>query len=428
MTIVSGGVVMNEGKINLAEMAIKQIEMAAAHMPNVDPGILEKMKYTKREIIIHFPVRMENGMVKIFTGYRVQHNDTRGPFKGGLRFHPDAHLDEMRALSMWMTWKAAVVNIPFGGAKGGVECDPRNMTAHEIENMTRRFTWEISPFIGPEIDIPAPDVATNPQVMAWVMDTFSIRRGYSVPGVVTGKPLELGGSSGRLEATGRGVYIISDKAARHLGFSLDGARVVIQGAGNVGGVAARQFSKAGARVVAISDINGGVYNPEGINVRKALECKKHNNCFVKGEIDADEITNDELLQLECDVLIPAAIENQITIKNASKLRCRMIVEGANGPTTPDADAVLRERNIYLVPDILANAGGVVVSYFEWVQNLQELLWSEAEITRRLTRILSKAFHEVQAIAKRQRVDMRTAASILGIGRVAEATRLRGIFP
>jgi glutamate dehydrogenase (NAD(P)+) len=428
MTIVSGDMEMNEGKVNLAEMAVKQIEIAAAYMPNVDPGILEKLKYTKREIIIHFPVRMESGTVKIFTGYRVQHNDTRGPFKGGLRFHPDAHLDEMRALSMWMTWKAAVVNIPFGGAKGGVECDPRNMTAHEIENMTRRFTWEISPFIGPEIDIPAPDVATNPQVMAWVMDTFSIRRGYAVPGVVTGKPLELGGSSGRMEATGRGVFIIADKAARHLGFSLDGARVVIQGAGNVGGVTARLFNKAGARVVAISDINGGVYNPEGINVRKALECKKQNNCFVKGEIDADEITNDELLQLECDVLIPAAIENQITAMNASKLKCRMIVEGANGPTTPDADTALRERNIYLVPDILANAGGVVVSYFEWVQNLQELLWNEAEITRRLTRILSKAFHEVQAISTKQRVDMRTAASILGIGRVAEATRLRGIFP
>ncbi len=417
-----------EGKMNLVHMAIMQVEAAAAHMPEVDPGILEKMKYTKREIIIHFPVRMENGMVKIFTGYRVQHNDTRGPFKGGLRFHPDVDLDEMRALAMWMTWKAAVVNIPFGGAKGGVACEPRNMTAHEIENMTRRFTWEISPFIGPEIDIPAPDVATNPQVMAWVMDTFSIRKGYAVPGVVTGKPLELGGSSGRFEATGRGVFIVTDKAARHLGFSIEGARVVIQGAGNVGGTAARLFSKAGARVVAISDVNGGVYNSSGLNVNKALECKRRNNCFEKSEIDAEEITNEELLQVECDVLIPAAIENQITKVNAANLKCRLIVEGANGPTTPEADVILRDRGIYLVPDILANAGGVVVSYFEWVQNLQELLWSEAEITERLTRILSNAFKDVQAVARKHRVDMRTAASILGIGRVAEAIRLRGIFP
>ncbi len=418
----------DQGKVNLAKTAVAQVESAAVHMPEVDRGILEKLKYTKREIIVHFPVRMENGTVKMLTGYRVQHNDTRGPFKGGLRFHPDVDLDEMRALAMWMTWKAAVVNIPFGGSKGGISCDPRTMTIHEIEHMTRRFTWEISPFIGPEIDIPAPDVATNPQVMAWVMDTFSIRKGYAVPGVVTGKPLELGGSSGRLEATGRGVFIIADKAARYLGFSVKGARVVIQGAGNVGGVAARLFHRAGARVVAISDVNGGVYNPAGLNVNRALECKRKNNCFTKGEIDAEEITNEELLQVECDIVIPAAIENQITQLNASKLRCRMIVEGANGPTTPEADNILRDRNIYLVPDILANAGGVVVSYFEWVQNLQELLWSEAEITERLTRILSAAFNDVQGIAKKKRVDMRTAASILGIGRVAEATKLRGIFP
>jgi len=417
-----------EGKVNLAHMAVQQIEEAAVHMPNLDPGILEKMKHTKREIIVHFPVRMENDTVKMFTGYRVQHNDTRGPFKGGLRFHQDVDLDEMRALSMWMTWKAAVVNIPFGGAKGGVECNPRKMTGHEIEKMTRRFTWEISSLIGPERDILAPDVATNPQVMAWIMDTFSTKKGYAVPGVVTGKPLELGGSSGRFEATGRGVVIIADKAARQLGFSIKGARVVIQGAGNVGGTAARLFAKAGARVVAISDVNGGVYNPEGLNVTRALECKKRNNCFAEQEIDADEITNEELLGVECDILIPAAIENQITRLNAPKLRCRMIVEGANGPTTPEADAVLRDRGVYLVPDILANAGGVVVSYFEWVQNLQELLWSEAEITRRLTRILSNAHRDVLAIATKKRVDMRTAANILGIGRVAEAIRLRGIFP
>jgi glutamate dehydrogenase (NAD(P)+) len=415
-------------KMNLAHMAMRQIEIASASMPNLDKGILEKMKYTKREIIIHFPVKMEDGSVKVFTGYRVQHNDTRGPFKGGLRYHPDVDLDDMRALAMWMTWKAAVVNIPFGGAKGGVVCDPRHLTQCELENITRRFTWEISPFIGPEMDIPAPDVATNPQVMAWIMDTYSIRKGFAVPGVVTGKPLELGGSRGRFEATGRGVFVVAAKAARHRGLPVDGARVVVQGAGNVGGTVARQFSRAGARVVGLSDINGGLYNPGGLNVEKALDCKKRNNCFTREEVEADFITNEELLELECDILVPAAIENQITGRNAGKLRCRMIVEGANGPTTPEADSVLVDRGIYLVPDILANAGGVIVSYFEWVQNLQELLWTEAEIGERLTRILSRSFQEVLSISERERVTMRTAALMLGIGRVAEATRLRDIFP
>jgi glutamate dehydrogenase (NAD(P)+) len=337
-------------------------------------------------------------------------------------------LDEMRALATWMTWKAAVVNIPFGGAKGGVECDPRHMSPHELENITRRFTWEISPFIGPELDILAPDVATNPQVMAWVMDTFSIRKGHAVPSVVTGKPLALGGSRGRFEATGRGVFVVSVRAARHLGFPIEGARVVIQGAGNVGGITARQFSKAGARVIAISDVNGGIFNSKGLNVEKALDCKKHNRCFVKGEVDGEEITNEQLLETECEILVPAAMENQITEINASALRCRMIVEGANGPTTPEADSILADKGIYLVPDILANAGGVVVSYFEWVQNLQELLWTEAEISERLKRILSQAFQEVLAISRKRRVDLRTAALMLGIGRVAEAVKLRGIFP
>lgn len=314
---------MAEGTNSLARMALRQMDAATAYMPDIDQGILEKIRYTKREIVVHFPVKMENGTVKVFTGYRVQHNDTRGPFKGGLRYHPDVGLDEMRALAMWMTWKAAVVNIPFGGAKGGVECDPRHMAPHELENVTRRFTWEISPFIGPEIDIPAPDVSTNPQVMAWVMDTFSIRKGYAVPGVVTGKPLALGGSMGRLEATGKGVFVVSAAAARHL---------------------------------------------------------------------------------------------------------EMPIEGANGPTTPEADSILSGAGVFLVPDILANAGGVVVSYFEWVQNLQELLWTEAEISERLKRILSRAFQEVLAISRKQRVDLRTAALILGVGRVAEAVKLRGIFP
>ena len=416
------------GKVNLAQMAIRQMEDAARRMPHLDRGILEKIKYTKRDIIVHFPAKMDDGSVRMFTGYRVQHSDTRGPFKGGIRYHPDVDLDEMRALAMWMTWKAAVVNIPFGGAKGGVECDPSAMSEQELEHVTRRFTWEISPFIGPEVDIPAPDVATNPQVMAWIMDTYSTWKGHAVHGVVTGKPLDLGGSRGRFEATGRGVFIIAAKAAKHLNFSVAGARVVIQGAGNVGGTAARQFNRAGAKVVAISDVNGGLFNPKGLEVEKALECKRLAECAATRKLEAEEITNQELLELECDILVPAAIENQITAQNAQKLRSRMIVEGANGPTTPEADAIIADRGIYLVPDILANAGGVIVSYFEWVQNLQELLWMEAEIIERLNRILSNAYHEVVAIADRERVDMRTAALMLGIGRVAGATKLRGIFP
>lgn len=419
---------VNDGKVNLAQMAVRQVETAARYLPRMDPGILEKIKQTKREIVVHFPVRMDDGSIRVFEGYRVQHNDTRGPFKGGLRFHPGINLDEMKALAMLMTWKATVVNVPFGGAKGGVKCDPGTMSPKELENMTRRFTWEISPFIGPETDILAPDLATNPQVMAWVMDTFSIRTGHPVPGIVTGKPLELGGSRGRLEATARGLLIIAERAARHKGLALKDATVAIQGAGNVGGTAARLFNRAGAKVVAISDINGGIYNPRGLNVAKVLACKAGNNCFAQGEIDGDEISNEELLRTECDILVPAAIENQITERNAGELRCRMVIEGANGPTTPAADDILRQKDIFLVPDILANAGGIVVSYFEWVQNLQELLWSADEVYQRLRKILLRAFGEVRVLSRRYNVDMRTAATILSIGRIAEATRLRGIFP
>lgn len=419
---------MNSAKANLAGMALKQVEIAARYLPRIEPGMLEKIKHTRREIIVHFPVRMDDGSVQVFEGYRVQHNDTRGAFKGGLRFHPGIDLDEMKALSMLMTWKAAIVNVPFGGAKGGVKCDPRVMSPRELEKMTRRYIWEISPFIGPETDILAPDLGTNPQVMAWIMDTFSMKKGHPVPGIVTGKPLELGGSQGRLEATARGLLVVAERAARLMGMAIKDARVAIQGAGNVGGTAARLFSRAGARVVAISDINGGIYNSRGLDVAKALQCKQDNDCFTKGEIDGDEISNEELLQTECDILVPAAIENQITEGNAGTLRCRMIIEGANGPTTPAADAVLKQKDIYLIPDILANAGGIVVSYFEWVQNLQELLWSEDEIYQRLRKILFKAFDEVTALSEKQQVDMRTAATILGIGRIVEAARLRGIFP
>lgn len=413
-------------KLNPYENSKKQVDMAAKYL-NMDHGLLEKMKYTKRELIVHFPVKMDDGAVRIFTGYRVQHNVARGPAKGGMRYHPDVDLDEVRALAMWMTWKSAVVNIPFGGAKGGIQCNPKEMSLNELEHMTRRFTWEISNTLGPEQDIPAPDVYTNPQVMAWIMDTFSTLKGYSVPGVVTGKPIELGGSQGRLEATGRGVVITALEALKYLNRSIEGARVVVQGCGNVGGVSARHFDRLGAKVVAISDSTGGVYNEKGLNLQSVLD-EKAQHCVLSAAKNETEITNDDLLELDCDILVPAAMENQITEKNAGRIKAKIISEGANGPTTPEADLILNDRGIFIVPDILANAGGVTVSYFEWVQNLQELIWSEDEVLDRLTRIMQRSFREVLEISISKKIPMRTAALVLGIGRVAEATRLRGIYP
>jgi glutamate dehydrogenase (NAD(P)+) len=415
------------GKINPYEMAKRQIDIAAKYL-NLESGFVEKMKNTKRELIVHFPVKMDDGSVKIFTGYRVQHDVSRGPAKGGIRYHPDVDLDEVRALAMWMTWKSAVVNIPFGGAKGGVQCNPKEMSLKEIENLTRRFTWEISLMLGPEQDIPAPDVYTNPQVMAWIMDTYSILKGYSVPGVVTGKPIELGGSLGRFEATGRGVIITALEALKYLKKSVEGVTVTIQGCGNVGGIAARHFDRLGAKVIAISDSKGGIYNGKGFEVKRVLDCKSQYQCIVCDKINEAEITNQELLELDCDILVPAALENQITEKNAPRIKAKIIAEGANGPTTPEADEILNDRGIFIVPDILANAGGVTVSYFEWVQNLQELIWSEEEVLDRLTRIMQRSFKEVLEISLSKKIPMRTAALVLGIGRVAEATRLRGIYP
>jgi glutamate dehydrogenase (NAD(P)+) len=417
-----------ENKIHPLDVAMRQVEIAASRL-KLDPGLCGKIKQTKRELIVHFPVKMDDGSVKMFTGYRVQHNMTRGPGKGGIRYHPDVDLDEVKALAMWMTWKAAVVNIPFGGAKGGVQCDPKSMSLQELENMTRRFTWEIAIIIGPDQDIPAPDVYTNPQVMAWIMDTYSILKGYTAHGVVTGKPLELGGSLGRFEATGKGVFVTTQEAARHLNISMEEARVAVQGCGNVGGIAAQYFERAGAKVIAISDSKGGIYNKKGLNVSEVLDCKKKYSCLITPEARrGEEITNEELLELNCDILVPSALENQITRKNAPKIKAKIIAEGANGPTTPEADEILHDRGIFMVPDILANAGGVTVSYFEWVQNLQELLWNEEEISERLTRILRRSFTEVLSISQREKVDMRTAALMLGIGRVAEAEKLRGIYP
>ncbi len=414
-------------KINPLEIAREQVDIVKEYL-DVKEGVIEKLKETKRDLIVHFPVKLDDGSIMMCTGYRIVHSDVRGPAKGGIRYHPDVDLDEVRALAMWMTWKAAVVNIPFGGAKGGVQCNPKELSQTEIENLTRRFTWEIAPLIGPESDIPAPDVYTNPQVMAWIMDTYSILRGYSVPGVVTGKPLEMGGSVGRLEATGKGVFITAREAAKHLSIPLEGAKVVVQGAGNVGGVAAQFFHRAGAKVIAISDSKGGVYNPNGLDVDAVLSCKYRYSCFLTDRLEVEEITNKELLELECDILVPAALEGQITADNAPDLKCKILVEGANGPTTPEADRILFERGIFVVPDILANAGGVTVSYFEWVQNLQELLWSEEEVSSRLESILTRSFREVVDIAEDKRVNMRTAAYILGVGRVARTQELRGIYP
>jgi glutamate dehydrogenase (NAD(P)+) len=414
-------------KINSYEIAKKQVDIATKYL-DLDPGSVEKLKHTKRELIVHFPVKMDDETVRVFTGYRVQHNVSRGPAKGGIRYHPSVDLDEVRALAMWMTWKSAVVNIPFGGAKGGVQCNPKEMSLHEIEHLTRRFTWEISLLLGPEQDIPAPDVYTNPQVMAWMMDTYSMLKGYSVPGVVTGKPIELGGSLGRFEATGRGVVITALEALKFLNKPIEGAKVAIQGCGNVGGVAAKHFDRLGAKVIAISDSMRGIYNERGLDLQRILEYKAKYQCFVCEKKEESEITNQELLELDCDILVPAAIENQITEKNAPRIEAKIIVEGANGPTTPEADEILNEKGIFIVPDILANAGGVTVSYFEWVQNLQELIWSEEEVLDRLTRIMQRSFKEVLEISLSKKIPMRTAALVLGIGRVAEATRLRGIYP
>jgi glutamate dehydrogenase (NAD(P)+) len=418
---------MKEEKINPFEMAKQQVDIAAQYL-DVESGLIDKLKNMKRELTVHFPIKMDSGAMKIFTGYRVQHDVARGPAKGGIRYHPDVDIDEVRALAMWMTWKSAVVNIPFGGAKGGIQCNPKEMSLTEIEHITRRFIWEISIMLGPEQDIPAPDVNTNPQVMAWIMDTFSILRGYSVPGVVTGKPVELGGSLGRFEATGRGVVITSLEALKYLKKSIKGARVVIQGCGNVGGVAARYFSLLGAKVIAISDSKGGLYSEKGLDLERVLDCRVRYKCFVSERKEETGITNQELLELDCDILVPAALENQITEKNAPRIKAKIIAEGANGPTTPEADEILNDRGVFIVPDILANAGGVTVSYFEWVQNLQELIWSEEEVLDRLTRIMQRSFKEVLDISLVKKIPMRTAALVLGIGRVAEATKLRGIYP
>jgi len=399
----------------------------AAHILNLDPGMAEHLRSCKRELTVHFPVKMDNGEIQTFTGYRIHHNTARGPTKGGIRYSPFVSLDEVRALAMWMTWKCAIVNIPYGGAKGGVICDPKQLSLRELEGLTRRFTTELTPFISPESDIPAPDMGTNPQVMAWMMDTYSMHRGYSVPAIVTGKPLNLDGSAGRLEATGRGVMFVIREAFRTLGWPFEGARIAVQGFGNVGSNAALSAHQLGCKVVAVSDVEGGIYNPNGIDIpRLPGYIKEHGNFF--GFDGAGQITNAELLALTCDVLVPAAMEGQLTHATAHGVKARMVAEGANGPTTPDGDAILNDNGIVVIPDVLCNAGGVIVSYFEWVQSLQQLFWDEGEVDSRLEKIIVRSFHDVHHQAEKLNLDLRTAAQVLGIGRVAEATQTRGLYP
>ena len=416
----------NPVKGNPFEMAQRQFDNAARYL-DLKEGIKAKLRVPKRELTVYFPVEMDDGSIRMFTGHRVQHSLARGPAKGGIRYHPDVTIDEVRALAMWMTWKCAVVNIPYGGAKGGVVCNPKEMSQRELERLTRRFTSEIIMLIGPESDIPAPDVNTNAQTMAWIMDTYSMTKGYSVPAVVTGKPVEIGGSLGRREATGRGVMLTTREALKHLGMPIEGTRIVVQGFGNVGAIGAQLLQELGCTVIAVSDSRGGIYNPKGLNVKDVIRHKAETGTVV-GYPGTDTITNKELLELDCDVLVPAALENAITEENADCVKARIIAEGANGPTTPEADEILSDKGIFVIPDILANAGGVTVSYFEWVQGLQNFFWSEEEVNKNLEKIMVKAFQDVLAISQEKGINMRIAAYILAIDRVATATLLRGIYP
>jgi len=398
----------------------------AARKLNLERGIWEILTHPKRQIIVSCPVQMDNGAIQVFTGYRVQYNITLGPAKGGIRYHPNVSLDEVTALAAWMTWKCAVAHIPFGGGKGGVICDPNKMSRRELEALTRRYVAEIIEAIGPEKDVPAPDVNTNEQVMAWVMDTYSMHVGHTETAVVTGKPLEMGGSLGRREATGRGVSIVARESAKRVGIDIAGATVAIQGFGNVGSVSASLLSALGAKIVAVTDWKGGVYNDKGLDIEKLLVYVAEEKT-VEGFSGGDPLANDKLFELDVDILIPAALENQITGENAPKIRARIIVEGANGPTTPDANNLLHERGIFVVPDILANSGGVTASYFEWVQDRYGYFWTEKEVNERLEAKICEAFNAVSETALKYVVDMRTAAYIVAINRVATVTRIRGMY-
>jgi len=398
----------------------------AAQLLRLDPDLYKVLRVPNREISIYIPVFMDDGRIEVFTGFRVQHNFARGPAKGGIRYAPDVTLDEVRALAAWMTWKCAVVNIPFGGAKGGVICDPSQMSQAELERLTRRYTAELIDFIGPERDVPAPDMNTNEQTMAWIMDTYSMHARHTVTAVVTGKPVDLSGSRGRREATGRGLLYVISEAVKKLGLKIPETRVVIQGSGNVGGTAARLMYETGYRVVGLSDIHGGIYNSKGIDVPEALNHLSKSKSLEKYQ-NAEPVSNHELLELDCEVLIPAATENQITSHNADKIKCRILAEGANGPTTAAADDILERKGVFVIPDILANAGGVTCSYFEWVQDRMGYFWKEELVNERLQDIMVASFNDVCKYAESHNVNMRIAAYMLAIDRVAYITRVRGIY-
>jgi glutamate dehydrogenase (NAD(P)+) len=414
---------LRENPFELAQDQLRKVADAF----QIDPNLVRVLERCKKAVVVSVPFSKDDGTIEVYEGYRVTHNIARGPSKGGIRYHPDVTLDEVRALAMWMTWKCALMGIPFGGAKGGVVCNPKQLSRGELERMTRRYTSEIVNEIGPEKDIPAPDVGTDPRVMAWIFDTYSMNKGHSVLGVVTGKPLNLGGSLGRLEATARGAHYCIREAVKKQGRSLDGMRVAVQGFGNVGSYLAKFVAEDGAKVIALSDSSGGIYNHNGIDVALALAHKQETG-ELSGLKDTEAITNDELLLLDCDVLAPCALEQVITSENADKIKAKLICEGANGPTTPTADEILEDRGVMVLPDVLANAGGVVVSYFEWVQGLQEYFWKEDEVNARLNDITSRAFHETWATYEAKSTTMRIAAYGLAVQRVSEATMTRGLYP
>jgi glutamate dehydrogenase (NAD(P)+) len=409
------------------ESALAQLDEASRIM-NLDEGVHDVLRTPKRALTVAVPIRLDSGTVKVFQGYRVHHNTTRGPSKGGIRYHPAVTLDEVKALAMWMTWKCAIAGIPYGGAKGGVVVDPKALSRHELERLTRRFAAEIGLLIGPERDIPAPDLGTDEQIMAWIMDTFSMNAGYSVPGVVTGKPVSIGGSQGRSGATARGVMYVTEATLKNRGMNVEETRVAIQGYGKVGAPMVRLLTEElGCVVVAVSDVSGGVYNPRGLSP-VGLAAYHQDTGSVVGFEGGTPITNEELLEIDCDVLIPAALEGQLTEENTERVKAEIVIEAANGPTTPEADSILEDRGILVVPDILANSGGVTVSYFEWVQDLQAYFWDEDEVNMKLRRIMEHAYVDVLAIAEERKVPMRLAATILGVSRVAEAHVTRGLFP
>ena len=419
---------MNELDNHTFRLAVAQFDQAAERM-NLDQNLRERLKLPERSLIVSIPVRMDNGTVKVFTGYRVQHDSSRGPSKGGIRYHPDVNLGEVAALAMWMTWKCALAGLPYGGAKGGVQVAPEQLSQGELQRLTRRYAAEIFPLIGPDKDVPAPDVGTNAQVMAWIMDTYSQQVGFAVPGVVTGKPLSIGGSLGREEATGRGVVNVTLEAMKHLKLDIAKATVAVQGFGNVGSHTARIMREAGAKVIAISDKSGGLYDPKGLDIPALLtryQADGHRPLHEAGV--GERITNEELLALDCTVLVPAALSEQVTHKNADKVRCRILAEGANGPTTLEADQILTDKGAFIIPDILANSGGVIVSYFEWVQDVQRFTWKEKDIRERLHEVITTAFQRTLQFSRDRKVSMRMAALMSGIDKVAEAHLVRGLYP